>query len=451
MVQGSAAMVLLFGTFVAVFIDFFTASSGELGNQPVAFLLAILLQLLGSKILVDLEYDRVTKTIPVQREPEHRKPPIETLDCQSRNMATISDITVSEDYHELTDKGGQSPTSRKSSHSSSDYLSMASVSTPLGDSESYDDALDESPMLECLYEFRFPLVHFFACSILLSSILLMTSLSQQIADITLSLGTTTNYWLRAIYLVTFGFFMSCTSLAYYKIFSNSCDGDWLRDKQVKIGISSCFAVMALVFLSLVYSERSILLDQLAPLLASQGDSSAQPLFIGEAWVTEAKLSRQDELCRDELDSIAVNVTVLYGGDWACPGNPDQWCEIPIKARLECTFYEISSEADDDNGEEPAQLTAQEYVSLRYYGSGAGDDEAYNYEQQPSSSYWDRPSEYIVGSCNDCVAEPDTWVWQLNQRIAQSNYAVYLGLGACLCYLGWPLLEVISTFRSNVAL
>jgi hypothetical protein len=451
--EGTLSMLLLMCTFVAVIVDFFhyAITEGEYSNQAFAFVLATLLHFFGVLLLFDLTYGRDKDS----KHQSHRPPPLSTLNVMIDSMPAISDVTTqSEDFDDSDIPRGTKEvrdTHKKSQKESesSQYVSMASISTTVGESGSYDDALDHAATLECAFGFSFPLAHFCISSFLLSSMLLLASLSQQITSKHFLIDNSSSAWIKAAYLISYGFFFSCASLTYYKIIAESCDTPLLQNRWLKLGLSGGFAFITIGFLAEAWSSRNILMRQLAPFRSSQ---LQQKSFWGEAWATGAYIIDEDEYCQNVNDEITVNLTVVYGGDWACPSNPSQWCEVPITTKVECAYFEYAVQEDDENDGETEKFAPQDYVYFRYHDYGVDDDEAYNYEEEPSFHSWNRPAEDIIASCSSpCSAQPEAWMWSMNQRTTQSTYVMHLCLGASICFLGWPLFELFTLVRPGSAM
>lgn len=446
--EGTAAIALLICLFVAVLIDTWT---GSLATQLAAFILASPLQVVGTILIHDLEYGRHHHQRNRHREePLPRKPPLASLKIPLGEIPTISDVTTAQSEDIQSPEKGDGKNKASGDDDPSDYTSMASISTALGESGSYDEPPENS--LECVFGFTFPLVQFFLTSLFISTALLISSLTEQVADMDLSVDTTLQHVARALFVFTYGLYLSSTMLAFYKRFIvPSLDTPELNDQWLKLGLSGFLGVLALLGLLAACVANYLTLSELRPFQYSRTGVDATPHmpYRGQAWVKDAQVASEYASCLESTDSIPVDLTVLYGGEWACPEKPDILCQTDITVQLECTFF-FDQELEDDAVDEAVEITTEEYVHIRYHDSNGNDDAAYDYEEQPSFQYyWNNPSENILGSCDGtCMAESESWAWERYRRFARSSYGMYLCLGASFCFLGWPIYELVRQFNHD---
>jgi hypothetical protein len=177
-----------------------------------------------------------------------------------------------------------------------------------------------------------------------------------------------------------------------------------------------------------------------------------PFYIGEAWTKDggATILGENVTCdtNDHL-AIPVSVTVIWGGQWACPSNSGVYCEATIESKVSCEYwksfafdeYEDDMMAMDDvNAMEKVRddVTLDDYIYFRYHDYDIEDGEAsYDFANQVPSShalYWNRPTETILGSCDGtCIAQSFT-VFRTNQaKVYMHHHWGFLGLGMSLVF------------------
>jgi hypothetical protein len=419
---GSALVALLCTLLVAVAVDLHQlVKTGRYGDPAVAFVIGtiihtggVLLLLWGKRSGNNLEYHGPPRN--------HCTAPVTSFEVS--RMKTISDVTMAQSEDLPDDKSQESPTTEESSI----YLSMASTST--GESESYDNEDYRSRSLPCFFGCTMPLGCALLLSLMLSSILLLGSLNQQMVD-SHRYRNEAMELARGLFVSSYGFFLTATLIYYFQRYSTvMCDNtSAVLRHNPHIAISGCLAMASAAFaLSILASAAQ---DQakaeLGALFGDDGDSQQQA-FVGEAWVlSSASLDDDAVSCSDNSGVIAVTVTVAYGGNWGCPQNPDEYCETELLTSVDC---------DDPDGVLSNTMTASEYVYFRYHDYGVDDDNAYDLTARPSFKYWNRPTESIVGSCDGtCQAQSEEWVSNHFRSHAQSSHAMYICAGVGLCLLG----------------
>ena len=175
---------------------------------------------------------------------------------------------------------------------------------------------------------------------------------------------------------------------------------------------------------------------------------------------------------DESSYIAVQVSVAWGGDWACPNQPDSYCQDTMTTHVSCVLatqplvYQ-QEQAQNDDQQAVQFVTVYDYLNYRFQNAnpgqnddgGGGVDFSYNADQAPSSGYynddananddnnhdgmvvsWNRQSEFIIGDCRTCVAEsPRTLLDDAMVPLAQEVHGVWTSLGLLGTSLAWLLL------------
>jgi hypothetical protein len=424
--KDSAFAALLCSLLVACAVDLYHFSeAGQYGDPTVAFAVGTIIHIEGVILLLfetrsytKLEHDGPSQT--------HFTAPVTTV-ALSR-IKTLSDVTMdrSEDAHD--DKSQESLTTEESSM----YVSMATIS--IGESESYDDENRTGPLGCALL-----------LSLLLSSILLLGSLNQQMLG-SYSYRNKAVELARGLFVSTYGFFLTATLLYYFERYRRLMFGNIsaILRRNPHIVISGCLAMASAAFTGSLWASAAQ--DQAKAELSTlfgDGGSSQQQVFMGEAWVISSALLDDVQVsCSDNAGVIAVTVTVAYGWGWACPHqNPNEFCETELRTFVECA---------DPDGELSNTMTASEYVYFRYHDYGVDDDIAYDLTAKPSFTYWNRPTESIIASCDGwCTAQSEEWVSDHFRTRVQSSHAMYVCSGVGLCFLGWLVQHGLKP-RYNVA-
>lgn len=449
--------------------------------QAVACLILIELHLLAIVLLYDLEYNEKEAQNHHHHHDHHHdsdsrcknyKPPIESLQIDFDDVPTISNITTqpSEDYENSprkhttkTDNAAQAKQdpekiSDKTPTSTSNYSSMASISTALGSSKNSSEEGDyydeQHRSFPCLFGFSFSYLVIFLFLHLASAALFLTSLNQQVLGMNLSLDFAPKELIRNIFLLTYGFFLASSFLSYFQRYlEHVFDISGMQNLWFKLVLSTLAALIALFVVGHAYALQTQTSLQLHPFQYSTGDNNSKP-FVGEAWATGAYLIDDQATCETYDDALPINVTVAYGSEWACPNLADIQCEITVTSQVECTYLNsfLGSDQDDDainaeeqeggNDDNPNGLTLDDYINFRFNEYNVDDDKnEYSFEEKPSFDYWNRPSEGIIGSCTTCAAKSEHWMTERFQAYAQSNHTLYLVVGMALCFLAWPLYEL----------
>lgn len=467
--------ILLIAQFVAVLVDYFVFGNA---NHMFAFLLATELHIFGFLILYDLECEdneindgRHNIDSSDKGHGEYTPPPIGDILVESGEGSTVSNITsYSEDpSHSSRDFGLSHQKIGKGTYNydekdDTSYSSPASISTTENSSarSEEEDHYDRNRSLDCFCGLSISYAGFFALLHTLSALLLLASLNQQMYDLNLSSGFVPEEWARTLFLLSYGIFLACTTLSYYKrCLEQNFDCSIMRNSCVKQSMSVVAALLALGVFGNACLIRNRTTEELSPFFygSTTGDGneeSAQP-YIGEAWVSGASIIDDSSVCENYYDSIPINVTVVYGGDWACPENPDQQCAATVTSQVECQFFDSLNVVNDDAAEaedeyENAQndVTVEDYIYFRYHDYDVDDDNfLYGFNEMPSFSHWNRPTDTIMGACDgSCVTRPARWITETYWSYARSNHAMILSLGIGICFLGWPLLEWWKEYRSR---
>ncbi|CAB9521774.1 expressed unknown protein [Seminavis robusta] len=429
------------------------ARTGRYSNQRQTFVIASIVHTTGILIILF----RVGSAHDDKGAPNrHHKPPITTLTVSTHPV--ISDVTSaeSEDIHHPEEDEEHDNKRKKKLYSgfhnnnkeledASKYVSMGS-SSGLGNSESYDDDNYQSKSFPCFCGLYLSLSFYIVIAFLLSTVLLMGSLDQQMMDSSSYRDNRESTKLaRALFVSTYGFFLACTIMYYYNkcttIFSESIPA-LFRNTNMHMGISLLVAIAAVALSRKAIEIQQQATTQLGTLYGTDDASSStsssgknnshKKLFIGEAWVNSATLvdNGEDVTCEATSDVLPVQLSVVYGGEWACPRNPYSYCEVTIQSEVEC---------EDPEGGLSQEMSPEDYIYFRYHDYGVDDDDAYDTQQQPSFIYWNRPTEPIIGTCDGtCQAQSETWVEDQFRTYAQSTHALYLCAGVGLCFLLLPL-------------
>ena len=465
--SGNFLGVLLLAQFVAILVDFFVFSNT---NHIFAFLLASELHIFGLVLLYDLEYDvsdshdRNNNKDSYRSHRDYTPPPVGTILVESGEGegSTISNVTSYSDDMSHSSKAydshykvGKRSDNYDENKDGSDYTSMASISTmEHSSSNSEDDNYDHNRSLECCCGFSISYAGFFTLLHTLSALLLLASLNQQIYELNLSSGLVPVEWARTLFLLSYATFLAWTTLSYYKRYLEPAfDHPILRNVRVKQSLSVLVAFISLGIFGNAMRVRNRATQQLNPFFygVSRDDKVSPQPYVGEAWVSGASIIDDDAVCENYYDSIPINVTVAYGGDWACPENPNQQCEATISSQVECSFYEslLRPEQEDDVDDNLNGVTVEEYIYFRYHDYQVDDDNLYDFNEIPSFSHWNRPTDTIIGTCDgSCTARSELWKSENYWSYARSNHVMHLSLGLGLCFLGWPLLEWWQEYRGR---
>ena len=465
--------ILLIAQFIAIMVDYSVFGNT---NYMFAFLLATELHIFGFLALYDLECEdeelnnkKHSTDSSYKSHGEYTPPPIGDVLVASGEGSTVSNITsysedpshTSRDFkfsHQIIGMG----TNNYDEKDDASYSSPASISTTENSSDHSDeeDNDERNRSLDCFCGLSISYAGFFTLLHTLSALLFLASLNQQMYDLNLSSGFVPEEWARTLFLLSYGIFLACTTLSYNKRYLEpTFDYSIMINSYLKKGISVVVALIALGISGNAYFIRNRTTQKLSPFFygSISGDETAvspQP-YIGEAWVSGASIIDDSSVCKNSYDSIPINVTVAYGGDWACPENPDQQCEAIVTSHVECGFFDSLHEVDDDlaaeeeHGNGQNDVKVEDYIYFRYHDYDVDDDNLYDFNEMPSFSHWNRPTDTILGACDgSCMTRPATWITETYWSYAYSNHAMFLSLGIGLCFLGWPLLDWWKEYRSR---
>jgi hypothetical protein len=291
---------------------------------------------------------------------------------------------------------------------------------------------------------------FFVFTTLLSTILFLVSLHQEFYYAHLQRLVSRVEWKRSLFLVTFGLFVAASMISWCKRYlpqrfrSDSAtthgDGKLRLPRNIERGVALLLSlVLALVSLFVTcwaYRMRSNTSALVIPFVSSANNRG---IYQGEAHVTGYTILN-DDWCEHLDDFISVNVSIAWGGSWACPNTPNTYCETVINTKVSCVFS-----ADDDEVTDESYGGADSYVNFRYHADYSGDDDAYDDrafdydpDSPPTGGYWNRPSEGVLGVCGTCEARSRYWMTDQLTGITRSSHTLFLSFGVGLCFLGWSL-------------
>jgi len=437
-------------------------------NHFFAFLLAIELHAYGFLLLYHLEHNDQQQQIHSEENDDddddddsegYIPPPVGNILVQDGDGSSgISNVTS---YSEDSSYAHGKKNDKKLSHEDSGSSSMASISTTeQWNAEDDDDQFEDPPRsIECCGRFSISYGGFFILAHTLSALLVLSSLNQQFYHLNLKTGVVPEEIARIVFLLSYGMFVACTILSYYKRhIEPTFDRPFMKNVRLKQTLSFVGAILALVIFGTMLRLRGLTTEQLqrfyyGSLPSSNDDqtssSTSQQPYLGEVWVTGASIIDDDAVCVSYQDTITVNVSVVYGGKWACPKNPSQRCTATVTSQVECHYYESNqqdgldddqvAEEDYENIDNMNDACVNDYVYFRYHDYQFDDDNAYDYSKRPSFKHWNRPTESIIGTCDgSCIARSGIWRSDQYSSYAQSNHAMYLSLGMGLCFLGWPI-------------
>ncbi|KAL7571459.1 hypothetical protein ACA910_019213 [Epithemia clementina (nom. ined.)] len=175
--------------------------------------------------------------------------------------------------------------------------------------------------------------------------------------------------------------------------------------------------------------------------------------------------------------IDVLVTVAWGGEWACPNQPETYCQATIETRVSCQVVthpltvEAAAAADNngnddannnnDNAQEDAFATVYDYLNYRYQDENNNNNDenavdwSYDPDQAPNSQAeqqdnndgssttmvvsWNRQAEFVLANCQNCQARSVHDIQSHFPAVAQSLHGLFPCLGALLASLLWALL------------
>jgi hypothetical protein len=320
----------------------------------------------------------------------------------------------------------------------------------------------------CCCTIRYPV--FFVWAVLLSTTVLQASSSPPY--VVGMYGTPS--WLhiaQTLFLLSFGLYLAAAILAwcqrgYIQYFSQCfCWREWCNNpklssnRNIRIAMIICVSLLCFTVSGTAFYRRK---HEMASLFEVFGRNTNT--YFGEAHVSGYEIlnphddddNNDESWCPSYLSVIPVNVTVAWGGSWGCPMT-GTYCESVVTTVVSCVFKErldLSASDDDIVDEEDMLQTEAEYVDRRfhYYHEGDDDDAAFNYDADsaPQYSYWNRPSEAIVGACSSCEARSQYWVTQELQTVIRQSQVANIMLGMGLMFFAWPLVCFHALGRSSTS-
>ena len=296
---------------------------------------------------------------------------------------------------------------------------------------------------------------------------------------TTATSSSCNYWIQVLCWITYGMYVAGAALSY--IHRHWIDDVSFKRNKVFLMSSMIVAFMCFMLMYLAWNVHSSVLRDVQSFLPTTSsdaidDNVISSTYYGDAWVVDYEIltDTNDDLTIDEEDQveeiyshnggIPVNVTVVWGGNWACPTNSDLFCKKTITTRVSLTFWDsflleykqaaaaaaAAADQDDDNGygEQNTSDLVDMYVYHRYHSydsdddgkRGDADNDDYNdYDEPPSYTYWNRPGETVWATCDDtCKVQSFRWVGEHFANYSNSFHGICVSFGMGILLMAWPI-------------
>ena len=280
--------------------------------------------------------------------------------------------------------------------------------------------------------------------------------------------------------------------------------------------STRFAVRVLGVVSLATTIWCFVLrwnetQTISPVLRWTKATGALSSYQGDAWVTAMpeivnentntnNVNNNDLFCNSPNDYIPVMVNVAWGGQWACPSQPETLCQSTVQAHVSCQYskyplpwqanvqnnydnnnndYQAAQEeqqqnndqADDEQDDDSEAMefaSVEDYITFRFQNPIEEDDE-YNQQQQqeqeqqePTFDYdvsvapstntefltWNRQAENILGNCETCDAQTVDMVQEQFPSIIRALHGLFFSMGVLCASVFWGILLRIAQQRQS---
>uniref|UniRef100_A0A7S3P3N2 Transmembrane protein n=1 Tax=Amphora coffeiformis TaxID=265554 RepID=A0A7S3P3N2_9STRA len=254
-------------------------------------------------------------------------------------------------------------------------------------------------------------------------------------------------WHRSLYLLSNGAFLACLLLFTLR---RKFSGSLLVPTTAAVLLSiACLTVAAW----LLIDHRKAELNQIQQVLAIDTQSTSSnkiTSYQGEAHVRGVSLL-DERFCMSVHDALRVQVDVQWGGSWGCPRKSSTYCEATIESVISCRFWNAGEhyQTDDDSIVNQFDKDPLNYVLYRYQDSYDGissfDDDSFDVDEAPEQPiYWNHPSEYIVGNCENCEARSWTHMMMDFHQLTRTLHQIFLSIGAGLFGVGWLVATLVQS-------
>ena len=300
-------------------------------------------------------------------------------------------------------------------------------------------------------------------------------------------GCSLEYWLRVLCWISYGMYIGGATISY--IHRHWMDDVLLKRSKLSWSLSIATALVCFLLAYSGYRVHSKVRQDVNSFLSTT-TSSGSPAsssntvdddmisnsYYGDAWVVDYEILTEDGndaiVDQDQVEEkylhnggIPVNVTVFWGGNWACPTNSELYCNKTLTTHVSLTYWDsflmeykqAMEEADEENGDingeygENSENLVDMYVYHRYHSSytsdandsneneGSEDENNQYYDEAPSHIYWNRPAETVWVTCdNTCSVKSSRWVGEHFATYSNTFHGICVSFGIGLLFLAWPI-------------